>query len=241
MSVLALGERLIDPLLAAVYPTRCLACRAWLAHPTRGPLCLACWQRLPQHVTPLCACGGPRGAATSCGRCRRGLEPIARGASLGPLDGTLRVLVHALKYHGRRRVAERLAELLLARDDAAELLSADCLLLPVPLHPRRQRERGFNQAELLAGALARRCGRPLLAGALVRRKDTPSQTGLSATARRANMAGAFAVRRRAAVQARCIVLVDDVATTGATARACALALRAAGAGEVRLLTAARVL
>ncbi len=239
--MLALHARLIDPLLAAVYPTRCLACREFLAQPTRGPLCLACWRALPAHVMPLCACGGPCGAAGVCGRCRRGLGPFRRGASLGPFEGALRVLVHELKYRGRRRVAERLAELLLARPETAAVLTSGCVVLPVPLHPRRQRARGFNQAELLAHALARRAGLPQVAGALVRRKDTLSQTGLSATARRSNVAGAFAVRRRAWVHARCVVLIDDVTTTGATARACAAALHAAGAAEVRLLTVARVL
>jgi ComF family protein len=113
-------------------------------------------------------------------------------------------------------------------------------LVPVPLHPRRQRQRGFNQSELLAQALGRSAGIDVAADALVRRQDTRSQTGLSAAARRANMKGAFAVRRRARIADRAVVLVDDVLTTGATASACAQALRASGAREVRLLTAARV-
>lgn len=241
MTALELGARLLDPLLAAVFPTRCLACRAFLARPTRAPLCASCWRALPRHVMPLCACGGPCGAAGVCGRCRRGRSPFGLGASLGPYEGSLRALVHELKYRGRRRVAERLAELLLARPDAARLLTPGAVLLPVPLHPRRLRERGFNQAELLARALARRTGLETRPCALVRRKDTRSQTGLSATARRRNVTGAFAVRRRAQVDGCCVVLVDDVATTGATVRACAAALRAAGAAEVRLLTVARVM
>jgi ComF family protein len=241
VTALEVGVRVLDPLLAAVFPTRCPACRAFLARPTRGPLCPACWRALPRHVMPLCDCGGPRGASPRCGRCRRGRSPLGLGASLGPFEGTLRTLVHELKYRGRRRVAERLAELLLERAETARVLARDAVLVPVPLHPRRLRERGFNQAELVARALGRRAGLPTCAAALVRRKDTTSQTGLSATARRANVAGAFCVRRRAQVDGRCVVLVDDVATTGATVRACAAALRAAGAADVRLLTVARVL
>jgi ComF family protein len=113
-------------------------------------------------------------------------------------------------------------------------------LVPVPLHPRRRYERGFNQAELLAAALARRSGLALSTDVLVRRKDTSPQAGLSSAARRRNVAGAFAVRRRPKVAGRALVLVDDVTTTGATAAACARALRQAGAAEVRLITVARV-
>jgi ComF family protein len=123
---------------------------------------------------------------------------------------------------------------------SAGVLTAGAVLVPVPLHPRRRRERGFNQADLLAAELSRRADLRVAGAALVRRIDTPSQTGLSAAARRANVAGAFAVRRRAQVAGRVVVLVDDVLTTGATARACARVLVQAGATEVRLLTAARV-
>jgi ComF family protein len=152
----------------------------------------------------------------------------------------LRVLVHELKYRGRRRVAERLADRLAAEPTAWLLLSPDAVLVPVPLHPGRRWERGFNQAELLARALARRSGLPHEARALRRRRPTTPQTGLTAAGRRRNMAGAFLVRRPDLVAGRTVVLVDDVVTTGATAMACARALRQAGARAVRLLTVARV-
>jgi ComF family protein len=160
--------------------------------------------------------------------------------SLGPYEGGLRTVIHELKYRGKRRVAVRLAEALLAAPGAQELLRGSDVLVPVPLHPRRRRERGFNQAEVLAQELARRVGRPCAPAALVRRKDTASQAGLSAAARRRNVAGAFAVRRHTQVAGRVVTLVDDVLTTGATAHACARALLAAGVSEVRLLAVARV-
>jgi ComF family protein len=209
-------------------------------HPTRGPLCSACWRAVPRHAEPACLCGDPRTLGDErCRRCRRALTPFARGASLGPYEGTLRVLVHELKYRGRRRVGDRLAEEILSTPEARAVARGADVLVPVPLHPRREKERGFNQSELLARGVAGRTGLPV-ARALVRRVDTPPQTGLSAARRRANVAAAFAVRRRAQVAGRVVVLVDDVRTTGATVRACASALLAAGAAEVRLLTAARV-
>jgi ComF family protein len=176
-----------------------------------------------------------------CGRCRRGLSAFAQGASLGPYEGSLRVLLHELKYRGRRRVAARLAEALLAEPAVRTVLEGADGLVPVPLHPQRRRDRGFNQAELIGTAIARQIGVDLVGTALVRRKDTTPQTGLSAAARRGNVRGAFAVRRRPQVAGRCLVLVDDVLTTGATAEACARALREAGATEVRLLSVARAL
>lgn len=160
--------------------------------------------------------------------------------SLGPYDGALRVAIHELKYRGRRRVAARLAERIAAEPLSRAVLTPEVVLVPVPLHPRRKRERGFNQAELLASELGRRLFLPVRASALVRRLDTPSQTGLTALARRRNVKDAFAVRGRAQVAGRVVVLVDDVVTTGATLRACARALQDAGAGEVRSVSAARV-
>jgi ComF family protein len=149
-------------------------------------------------------------------------------------------VIHELKYRGHRRVATRLASLL-HKDPSVLTLLEDCdVLVPVPLHPRRLRERGFNQAALIARELGRRAGRPCAEGVLVRRKDTSPQTGLTAAERRRNVAGAFAVRHRGQVAGHVVTLVDDVLTTGATARTCARTLRDSGAREVRLLSVARV-
>ncbi|HEX9186006.1 MAG TPA: ComF family protein [Vicinamibacteria bacterium] len=240
-SVSAKALRLVDPVLAVVFPSDCPACRRMLAHPAGGPLCESCWASLPRHRAVACGCGLPLlPGRPACGRCRRGRQPFASGASLGPYEGPLRVVLHELKYAGRRRASARLAEALLEDGSVRALVSSSDVLVPVPLHPRRLRERGYNQSALLAEEVGRRVGRPVCPDALVRRLDTAPQAGLTAAARRRNVAGAFAVRRKAAVAGRTVVLVDDVFTTGATAFACARRLAEAGADEVRLLTVARV-
>jgi ComF family protein len=234
-------DLLLDPLFSVVFPSDCPACETPLDQPTRGPLCQSCWASLPRHAPPICRCGFPLPASHVgvCGRCRRQLSPFKLGASLGPYQGALRVAIHQLKYHGQRRVAARLAQELLTAPEVARCLSAPAILVPVPLSVARLRQRGFNQAELLAHELGRLTGLPQCLS-LVRIKDTPSQTGLSAAGRRRNMQGAFSVRDARPLQGQHIVLIDDVFTTGATARACAQALRSAHVASVRLLTVARV-
>jgi ComF family protein len=235
------ARRLVEPVLAVVFPSACPACGRTLGSAGRGPLCEPCWAGLPRHSGPACACGLPLapGRPAPCGRCRRGRQPFAAGASLGPYEGPLRVAVQQLKYNGRRRVAARLAALLFEDEAVRRLVATSDVLVPVPLHPRRLRERGYNQSALLATELARLAARPVHETALVRRRDTPAQAGRSAAERRRNVAGAFVVRRRGAVDGRVVTVVDDVVTTGATARDCARALAGAGAAEVRLLTVAR--
>jgi ComF family protein len=237
----SVARRLAGPVLAVVFPSECPACGQLLVQLGRGPLCEPCWHSLPRHHAIACRCGLPLAPGlASCPRCRRGHQVFAAGCSLGPYAGALRVAIHELKFSGRRRAAARLAELLLESPATRELVATSEVLVAVPLHPRRLRERGFNQAALLAHELARRVGRPSFADALVRRLDTAPQAGLSASARRRNVRAAFAVRRKPSVAGKTVTLVDDVVTTGATALACGRELLAAGAREVRLLSVARV-
>ena len=160
---------------------------------------------------------------------------VERARAVGAYEGSLRAIVHALKYEGRRSLARPLATFMRTR--GADVLGGADWVVPVPLHPSRRRERGFNQA----ADLARHLGLPIC-HALARIRETRTQTDLPAAARHRNVSGAFALAPRAAarVSERVIVLVDDVSTTGATLEACAVVLKEAGAKEVRALTAARV-
>jgi ComF family protein len=153
---------------------------------------------------------------------------LPASAGLNPLA----VAVHRLKYGGRRAVAASLGTLLAERYP----FPREVVLVPVPLHPRRLRKRGFNQALLLARALAQSRGLPVAARAIRRVRDTRAQPGLAAIERRRNLADAFVLAAPDAVGGRHVVLIDDVLTTGATADACARVLRAGGARRVDVYT-----
>jgi ComF family protein len=158
---------------------------------------------------------------------------VSSGRAIGEYDGALREIVHALKYGGHRSLARPLAHLM-ALSGASVLAGADAVV-PVPLHRSKKRARGFNQA----AEIARHLPIPSI-HALRRTRATASQTDLPADARHANVRNAFAMRRVADVHGGVLVLIDDVSTTGATVEACARVLLAAGAREVRAVTAARV-
>ncbi|MFL6279271.1 MAG: ComF family protein [Vicinamibacterales bacterium] len=235
------GRKIADALLSVFLAPLCAACAQPLDEPTRGPVCPSCWRAIKSFTGPLCeVCGDPLlswrttgGAFDTCPRCRDRDHLVARGRAIGEYDGTLRAIVHALKYDSRKSLARPLASLMTACGSSV-LAHAD-VAVPVPLHRSRKRARGFNQAAEIAGHLTI----PAI-DSLKRTRATTSQTDLPAGARHANVKHAFAMRRRADVNGRVVVLVDDVSTTGATLEACARVLLEAGAREVRALTAARV-
>ncbi|MGA3023437.1 MAG: ComF family protein [Bryobacteraceae bacterium] len=171
-----------------------------------------------------------------CALCRLGLNGFDAAYSFGAFEAELRELIHVFKYGRVETLAGPLGRLLALALPRAERFDA---VVPMPLHWVRRWTRGFNQSELLAREIARRCSVPVRN--LVRRaRATTPQAGLTNAKRRANVSGAFRVPRPERVRGLRILLVDDVMTTGATASACARALKQAGAARVALLTVARV-
>jgi len=153
-------------------------------------------------------------------------------------EGVVQDLIHLLKYQGKRSIAKRLGAVLADRLLSDSTVGRIDLLIPVPLHSSRERERGYNQSALIARAVGEHLGVPVEERVLQRVKNTQTQTQLSASERAANVAGAFRVRIPEVVAGRRVALVDDVVTTGATADACAEALIATGASEILLLALA---
>ena len=231
-------QALADAITSVILAPCCACCARPLDHPTRGAVCSACWSSLSLATGPLCEiCGDALptwrhvDTIARCARCRRSSRIISLGRSIGPYEGTLRDLLRALKYEGRRSLAKPLATHMAAA--GADVLHGADAVVPVPLHFYRHYSRGFNQA----AELARHLGVPSI-HALRRTRATVTQTDLPEARRHANVHDAFAVCGRIP-PGSVLVVVDDVSTTGATVDACARVLLAAGAREVRGLSAAR--
>ena len=228
-----LGE-LAGGVVRLLYPPHCYLCGLPLEE---GYLCPSCHGELPRLAPPWCArCGGPLEDPEGdlCLGCANRPWFFDRARSFGLYQGGLAELVQGLKYRGERALARELARYLLeAGEDLLQLSEA---LTFVPLTPAKRRERGFNQAELLARELGRLTGLPTVS-TLEKVRETVDQTGLGPKERWTNVRGAFAPLGPA--RSERILLVDDVYTTGATAEECSRALRESGYGEIYVLTVAR--
>ena len=234
----------VRALAGLVWPQACAACGA--AHVAASELCDRCAGQL---LSLVAAAYCPRCGATlgpniplredGCAECPTVLPRISRVVRLGPYTGPLREMVRDLKYHHDQRMVRRLAGMLARRIEVewAAGPAAD-LVLPVPMHWRRQLWRGCDHARALARALGRELGLPV-GDQLVRIRHTPPQTALSRTRRLENVRGAFGLRRGSDLAGARIALVDDVTTTGATAGEAARALLAGGATDVILAVVAK--
>lgn len=227
-SVRALIGRVLYPQNAG-----CIACGRLRVDRAAWGLCEDCSTRLVRYAGPFCPCCGASGWQLECPECAMH-PPDAIDARMAafPYEGVAGKLVQALKYNAVLFAAAALSEGM-AAVMPPEPFDA---MIPVPLHRKRQRQRGFNQSDALCQALTARVGVPVC-GALSRTRATRTQTQLSVEGRAQNVAGAFVVTQP--VEGKALLLIDDVLTTGATGKACAQVLKEAGARRVVLLAATR--
>ncbi len=234
----------LSPVVDLVYPPRCPVCGDAVA--AQGGLCITCWSDIEAPGEPACStCSRPLGTGLAgtaqCWICREHPPRHAGIVAASIYNDTSRQLILRFKHGRKITLAGLLGRLMAMRLEDGDSFDQP-LLIPVPLHRLRLWERGFNQSALLAGELARRGKGTLIVDGLTRRKRTPSLGGLGRDARRKALSGAIAPRasRRALIEGRDVLLVDDVLTSGATSNACVDALLGAGAKSVRIVCFARV-
>ena len=225
-------RNLCGQLVDLLFPPRCVGCRqvgTWL--------CAQCLEQIPRVEPPFCTrCGNQVTNDNLCLRCQTSPLQIDCIRSVVYFEGVLREAIHLLKYRGRTVLAKTLGSLM-ATYWMQHPVECD-IVVPVPLHASRLRERGYNQAALLAGEMARQAGLILDEHALVRQRSTAPQVNLDAKQRKENVHAAFQCAGDA-LDGKHVLLIDDVCTTGATLQACAIALYQKGACGVRALTLAR--
>jgi ComF family protein len=248
----------VDAVACTLLPASCSLCGSPLPQLSSVPICAACWAEIPAPDETVCVrCGDTLDAAGRdgnldsaidlCRVCRLAPPPFVRAVAYGAYRGRMKDAIHALKYDRLHPAAHGLGRLL--AESIAQLAGQapnELLVIPVPLHRAKHAQRGFNQARVLArealGFLAK--SHPtwrltLAPSALMRLRATESQAGLTPRMRRLNVRGAFSVSDAAMVQGKDVLLVDDILTTGATARAAARALQRAGANSIYVATLAR--
>ena len=245
----------VDALSCALLPSSCVLCGSPLPQLSSAPICDVCWTEFSALGGAACSrCGdaldplGPLGSAYAvCRACRMAPPPFTRAVAYGLYEGRIKQAIHALKYDRLHAAARGLGRML--AQAIAQLhgeAPAEMLVVPIPLHRAKHAQRGFNQARSLAREALGFLGEShpewkltLASSTLMRLRPTESQAGLTPHQRRLNVRGAFTVSDPAAVTMQHVLLVDDILTTGATARAAALALQQAGAASVWVATLAR--
>jgi ComF family protein len=237
--------QLFRHILDIVFPTSCSFCSNPIGDSTIPYFCTACWADFAPIQGPVCPhCGRPFDSPESltnspdhvCLACRREPPRYDQALSIGYFEGSLREAVHQFKYRPCRSLGRPLGEWMAAN---VRMVTAIDVVMPVPLHKKRLRERGFNQALLLAHRMSEAHRLPYCCDNLYRVRPTRPQVELTGAERVRNVAGAFALRQPEEVRDRTVVLVDDVFTSGATMNECARVLKDVGAARVIAFTLAR--
>ncbi len=238
------AKEMVSGLADMLFPVQCATCGDALIGGEGDPFCSDCLSAVSFTTPPLCtSCGFPftitQGADHLCEECILASHPFSVARSLGIYEGALLDAIHLFKYHGKISVGEALGRMMAQTPYDSLAIGDYSLIIPVPLHPKRLRERGFNQSLVLARQVSKRFSIPLDFLALRRTLHTEAQVKLSGRKRRTNVRGAFEVKARNRIQGHKIVLIDDVYTTGSTAAECSKVLVQSGAKEVAVLTLAR--
>ena len=227
-----------------IFPSRCVTCGVVLGPDKTLHFCHVCFSRITFIRSPICSrCGipfnGPDGGDHLCGDCLTSETYFSVARAVGRYETTILDAIHRFKYGGKIAVGEILGRLMADFAYPAFDIKEYSLIIPAPLHPKRLRERGFNQSLILALAVSKRFSLALDFTTLRRRIHTKPQVSLGKKERKVNVRGAFEVSEEKKIRGKSIILVDDVYTTGSTVNECARVLTKSKAAKVAVLTLAR--
>jgi ComF family protein len=232
-------DKILPGLFDLVFPRNCILCRGFHPATADDPLCPACFSRIAFNHPPFCVkCSRPLAAYTDeglCADCRRLMPAFDRAWAATLYTGPMAELIPRYKFHHKTALRKTFVAIIrhfLKRYEIA--LTAD-IILPVPLHPARLRERGYNQSALIAESLAGALGIPPALNGLERVRHTPRQSELGQKDRFTNIRGAFRMKPSSEFTGKSVILVDDLLTTGATASEAAKTLKDAGAAEITVI------
>ena len=224
-----------------LYPARCRVCKASLEVTSIPYICANCWHDIQFLESPWCDICGTPNVDGRCDECAISPPRYGKLRSIALYQTTLQQAIHLFKFEKKKVFVRHLIRLMNTHIPKDCVMAEYDFILPVPIHKKRLRERGFNQATLLAKGIAETEGVPILTNALVRRRHTVAQSSLGMDARQHNIIGAFEIRKPEVIHNKRILIIDDVFTTGATVREVVNEVWKADPAEVDVLTLARAL
>ena len=224
-----------------LYPAECRVCKEFLGATSIPYICNNCWQDVQFLEPPWCDICGMSGINGLCEACATNPPRYGKLRAVAFYQTTLQQAIHFFKFEKKKVLARHLIQLINAHIPLDCSIAEYDFILPIPIHKKRLRERGFNQATLLANGIAKAGGVPLLTNTLVRHRHTEAQSSLDREARQQNIIGAFEIRNPDIIRDKRLLLFDDVFTTGATIREAVSELWTADPAEIDVLTLARTL
>ena len=241
MHVPRLLRDMSETAITFLYPAECRVCKEFLGATSVPYICENCWQDIQFLEPPWCNICGTPGIDGVCDECAITPPRYGKLRSMAFYQTTLQQAIHFFKFEKKKAIARHLIELINTHIPADCSIAEYDFILPVPIHKKRLRERGFNQATLLANGIAKTEDVPVLTDALVRHRHTVAQSSLDREARQQNLIGAFEIRNPEILNGKRLLIFDDVFTTGATIREAVSELWTADPAEVDVLTLARTL
>ncbi|MCE2414782.1 ComF family protein [Candidatus Poribacteria bacterium] len=239
MQVPLLLRDMYETAITFLYPAECRVCKEYLGVTSIPYICNRCWQDIQFFKAPWCDICGTSGIKGLCDACATTPPRYGKLRSVAFYQTTLQQAIHFFKFEKKKVLARHLIQLINAHIPSDCSLAEYDFILPIPIHKKRLRERGFNQAMLLANGIAKAEGVPILANTLIRKRHTIAQSSLDRETRQQNIVGAFEIRNPDIIRGKRLLIFDDVFTTGATIREAVSELWTADPAEIDVLTLAR--